>query len=65
MRRVLFIILVLFVGTALGFAVAGVPRRGHDRPLSDRPTTTTTIDPTTPGIDATSTTDSSTTTTAP
>ena len=52
MRRALFIILVLVIGTALGFAVAGVPRRSSDRPLAARPAVTTTIDPATPGVDA-------------
>jgi len=62
MRRALFIILVLFVGTALGFAVAGVPRRSQDRPLAARPAVTTTIDPATPGVESTGTGTSSTTT---
>jgi hypothetical protein len=57
--------LVLLVSTALGFAVAGVPRRGQDRPLSARPSVATTVDPTKPGVTATSATDSPTTTTAP
>jgi len=64
MRRALFIILVVFVGVALGFLVAGVPRRSLDRPLAVRPVvTTTTLDPasTPPGVDAGS---STTTTTA-
>jgi hypothetical protein len=46
MRRALFIICVLVIGVALGFAVAGVPRRSVDRRLAARPTvTSTTVDP--------------------
>jgi hypothetical protein len=63
MRRTLFIIMVLFVGTALGFAVAGLPRRSLDRPLSSRPAVTTTIDPTAPGVDGSSSGNEATTTT--
>jgi hypothetical protein len=46
MRRAVFITLVMLVGIGLGFAVAGMPRRGHDRPLSTRhPVTITTTNP--------------------
>jgi hypothetical protein len=64
MRRALFITLVVFVGIALGFGIAGMPRRSVDRPLSARPNVTTTTDPATApaGVDAS--TGSSTTTTA-
>ena len=56
--------MVLLVGIALGFVVAGVPRRSLDRPLAARPAvTTTTGNPATapPSVDAK---DSSSTTTA-
>ena len=56
--------MVLLVGIALGFAVAGMPRRAVDRPLAVRPAvTTTTIDPNATGVDATPTTTAPTTTT--
>jgi hypothetical protein len=56
MRRVVFITLVMLVGIGLGFAVAGMPRRGHDRPLSTRHAVTiTTTDPQSAGASSTTT----------